>query len=642
MNQPDDTPLSVTVLLGRLRRAQAVAQVGSWELDLRARTMWGSEEAFRIYGLELNDAQSLPLPLVQSIPLPGYRPALDAALADLVAGRRPYDVEFEIVRRSDGARRTIHSLAELECAEDGTPAVVVGTLQDVTDRKAIQVALRRSEERFRMLLDHAADAIFLLTGGDGHGRVILSNMKACELTGVPPEELVGTAITALFSPEEQAREPFRSDLVARGDAVIRERTLTRRDGTTVPVEMHTARLPDGSYQSIVRDISDRRRLEEQLRLRQRMDSIGELAGGIAHDFNNILVAILGYGELLRDDAPELSDTSRESVRHIVHAAKRAADLVRRLQSLTRPDRSVQQCFDLHHCVAEAFHLLAETTDRRILKRVDLPPGTWFVRGTEADLYHAMVNLGLNAVQAIEAKALRSDDDVVSVEASGYHAGADDRLGLSPGDYVHVRVSDTGVGMAEDVRQRAFDPLFSTKHKGSRKGQGLGLTMVYHTVVRHHCGAIDIQTSEGRGTVFHLYLPASDAADAPATISQHAATAGRGTVLVVEDEEQVVSLARRVLERAGYGVLVASDGLSALRLFDEQPNDIRVVLLDQTLPTLSGTEVLAHIMGANPRMPVVLSSGNRLAVPPGLERTVRLLAKPYTPSELVRAIAAALS
>jgi two-component system, cell cycle sensor histidine kinase and response regulator CckA len=641
MNSPDDAPLRVAELLARLRRAQAVAQVGSWELDLSTGSMWASEEAFRIYGLPINATESLPLDQVQAIPLPEYRAILDASLKDLVSGRAAYDVEFELCRPRDGARRTIHSLAEVERAVDGTPRAVVGTLQDITERKAIEEALRASEERLRMLLEHAADAIFLISAASGCERVVRVNRRACELTGFSRDELVGLTVADRFSDDELAREPLRLDLVRRGEPVIRERTLTRKDGTTVPVEMHTARLPDGDYQSIVRDISDRRRLEEQLRLRQRMDSIGELASGIAHDFNNILVAILGYGEILTDEAPELSSSSRGAVQQIVVAARRAADLVRRLQSLTRPDRRVEGSFDLHQVVADAFHLLSETTDRRIRKEIGIAPGTWFVHGNGADLYHALVNLGLNAVQAIEARG-HAGDHVVRVDACRHDAEPGNGLSLAPGAYVHLRFSDTGAGMTADVRQRAFDPLFSTKQKGVRKGQGLGLTMVYHTVVVQHRGAIDIDSVEGRGTVFHLYLPAGRDVAKSAAAPVPAAPAGSGTVLVVEDEEQVSTLARRVLERAGYRVLVAGDGLSALTMFDAHAEEIRVVLLDQTLPTMSGAEVMAHIQRTHPGMPIVISSGNLVALPPGTADTVRVLAKPYSPSGLTSAVSAALA
>ena len=291
-------------------------------------------------------------------------------------------------------------------------------------------------------------------------------------------------------------------------------------------------------------------------------------------------------------------------------------------------------------VTEAFHLLAETTDRRILKEIALVPNRWFVRGSESDLYHALVNLALNAVQAIEAKGVTAAD-VVRIDAARYEAEPADRYGLAPGEYVHVRLADTGTGMSAEVKKRAFNPLFSTKEKGKRKGQGLGLTMVYNTIVAQHRGAIDVESEEGRGTVFHLYLPAGRGVPMQAEAPAQPTAPGSGTVLVVEDEEQVVGLACRVLERAGYRVLVAGDGLTAIEMFTRNAGDISVVLLDQTLPKMSGAEVMAHILRANPAMPIIISSGNRVPLPPSMPATVRLLPKPYSPADLTSAVQAAL-
>jgi PAS domain S-box-containing protein len=629
LSEPD-----VEVALDRLRRAQAVAHVGSWEIDLATGTMWGSEEAFRIYGLEMTADQEMPLAEVKRVPLAEHRPTLDRALHDLLAGRTPYDVEFAILR-PDGQSRIVHSRAEVARRPDGTAVAVIGTLQDVTERRSMEDALRASEARFRMILEHSADAILL---GGPEGAIVEANGQACQLTGYPREELLGSHVSILFTPEEVERSPLRFDLLDQGKAVIIERTLTRRDGTTVPVEMHSKRLPNGMYQSIYRDVGERRKLEEQLRLRQRMDSIGELASGIAHDFNNILVAILGYGQLLEIEGEELSASSREKVSRILTAAGRASDLVGRLQALSHPERSADATFDLHKVASDVVQMLVETTDRRVRIELAVEPGTCLVHGSESDIYHALVNLGLNGVQAIEEKG-PADGDVLRIEARPVSLEADAARGLAAGEYVAIRVSDTGPGMPPEVRARAFDPLFSTKRRGVRKGQGLGLTMVYHTIVTAHGGSIDVESEPGRGTSFHLLLAAAPGAVPEAFGAEQPATTRTraGTILVIDDELLILDVASRLLERAGHRVICAADGAEGMSRFEEHESEIDVLIIDVSLPKRSGTEIMREVLRRSPTKRIILSSGNRVEITGEEAQRVTLLPKPYAAADLLAAV-----
>jgi CheY-like chemotaxis protein len=261
-----------------------------------------------------------------------------------------------------------------------------------------------------------------------------------------------------------------------------------------------------------------------------------------------------------------------------------------------------------------------------------------VHGSESDIYHALVNLGLNAVQAIEERGA-ADGDRLGIGASPYVAPVDDPHGLAPGSYVHVCVSDTGPGMSPEVRVRAFDPLFSTKQRGVRKGQGLGLTMVYRTVVTAHGGAIDVETEEGKGTVFHLYLPAGRrlTASAAAQVTTGNASAEAATILIVEDEEQIVNLARSILERAGHRVIVAADGAQGVEQFTRHASEIDLVILDITLPKLGGEDVMREVLRQCPSMKIILSSGNRMKIPADRTGDVRLLPKPYAPSDLLSTV-----
>jgi PAS domain S-box-containing protein len=621
----------------RLRRAQRVARVGSWELDLATNTMWASDEAFRVYGLVRSEDNQLPFSVVREIPLPEYRGALDQALRELASEGRSYEVRFRIRRPSDGAIRHIHSFGEVTRGPDGKPILLTGTLQDITAQveatQAVENALRANEERARLILEQAADAILM---GDPAGNFIGVNETACALTGYAREELLGQNVRMLFSREVLAARPLRHSLMSAGESVIIERLLRRKDGSEIPVEMRSKRLSDGTLQAIIRDVSEQKRLEEQLQLRQRMDSIGTLAGGIAHDFNNILAAIMGYADLLRITKPGLGTDQQESLAQIQAASRRATDLVRGLQSLSRPRPAEVGSFDLHKIAAEVVHILEETTDRLIVKDVRIEPDRFLVRGDASALYHVLMNLGINAVQAIEEKGL-AQGGLVTLSASHYQAWESERRPLRPGDYVHLTVDDTGVGMTEDVRLRVFDPLFTTKEKGERKGQGLGLAMVYNIVVRQHAGWVEVESERGVGSTFHLFLPAGTAA---AVTNERPTTEPRGgseTILVVEDESQLLALTRVALKRLGYQVLAARDGQEAVDVFREQARRIDLVVLDRTLPRLSGERVLRQMQSLRADVKVVISSGDasiELADFPG---ALALLRKPYEPSKLCATI-----
>jgi PAS domain S-box-containing protein len=629
MTRDDRDPgAALAVSEARLRRAQRVARLGSWELDLQTSVMWGSDEAFRIYGLAPTPDNSLLFDIVKGIPLAEDRPLLDRAMRDLVERGTPYELRFRIRRHGDGAVRHVHSFAEATRDESGRPTLVTGTIQDVTEyeeaTQALQDALRANEERALLILEQAADAIFL---GAPDGTCIGVNERACELTGYAREQLLGRGFELLFAPEVLAAAPLRYDLIARGETVVNERLLTRSDGSRVLVEMRAKQLSDGTLQAIVRDISERRQLEEQLQLRQRMDSIGTLAGGIAHDFNNILAAIVGYADALRLSGDRLDERQLRSVENILRSSQRAADLVRGLQMLSHPGPGESESFDLHRVASEVFEVLEETTDRIIVKEMLVPPGAFVVHGSASGLYHALMNLGVNAVQAIEQKGATAGDRV-RIEAREYVAVEGDALPLRLGRWAHVMFSDSGVGMSGPVRKQAFDPLFTTKEKGERKGQGLGLAMVYNIVVRQHHGLIDVDSAEGAGSTFHLYLPlAGDGAERREAASA-AVAGGCETVLVVDDERQILALTREALEQVGYTVLAAADGQEGLDVFRERAAEIDLVLLDRTLPKLPGEELLRRMLALRPGIRVIISSGDASIGLESFPGARRVLHKPY--------------
>jgi len=613
----------------RLLRAQRVARLGSWELNLRTNVIWGSDEACRIYGLTTGPENTLPYHIVREIPLPEYRPRLDLALEELIKDGTPYEIRFRIRRFDDGEIRHIHSFAEATRDADGNPFLITGTIQDVTENeeaaRALQDALRSNEERARLILEQAADAIFLGTQNDGFSQV---NEQACALTGFAREELLGRDFQMVFTPDVLAADPLCYELLDDGETVIRERVLTRKDGTRVVVEMRSKRLSDGNNQSIVRDISERKRLEEQLYLRQRMDSLGTLAGGIAHDFNNILAAIVGFADAFCLSRETNTENPERTISGILQACGRAADLVRGLQMLTRPTPGETESFDLHSVASEVFRVLDQTTNRVIEKEMLIPPERFYVIGDASALYHALMNLGINAIQSIEEKGAEVGD-LVSIEAFDDEVLPGDPRALIPGRYIHVALRDTGIGMSPEVQTRAFDLLFTTKEKGERKGQGLGLSVVYNVVVRHHHGLITIDSRKGEGATFHVFLPRGQPSTIDDSSGAQSIRGGDETVLLIEDEQQLVTLTREVLEEFGYTVLTATDGQQGLDLFRRHSDQIDLVLLDRTLPRLAGDKVLKEMLAVRPGVKVIVTSGDTavdLTVVPGARK---ILHKPFS-------------
>jgi len=621
----------------RLRRAQRVARVGSWELDLVTNTMWASDEAFRVYGLVQTEDSQMPFALLREIPLPEFRSTLDQALHRLASEGMPYEEQFRIRRPSDGAIRHVRSLGEVTRDPAGKPILLTGTIQDITEQVesalAIEKVLRASEERTRLILEQAADAIVL---GDSRGNLVGVNETACSLTGYTREELLGQNIRMLFIDESLTKTPLRYDLVSVGGNVINERVLLRKDGAKVPIEMRSKQLSDGTLQAIIRDVSERTRLEAQLQLRQRMDSIGTLAGGIAHDFNNILAAIMGYADFLRNCTPDLNVEQQECVVQIMIASRRARDLVRGLQELSRPKPAEIGSFDLRQVAAEVLHVLEETTDRLIMKVLRMEPGQCLVHGDSSALYHVLMNLGINAVQAIEEKE-EAQGGLVTIAAQPYRPPVEGPLPLPPGSYVHLMVTDTGAGMTDEVRRRAFDPLFSTKQKGERKGQGLGLAMVYNIVVRQHGGYIEVESERGVGSTFHLYLPAGKSEQLAGEGSAAELRGGGETILVVEDEPQLRALTRKVLEQKGYTVLEAKDGQEAVEIFRGQAPSINLVILDRTLPKLSGEQVLREMRAVGADVKVLISSGDASLELANFPGALDLLRKPYDTGRLCKVV-----
>jgi PAS domain S-box-containing protein len=509
--------------------------------------------------------------------------------------------------------------------------------RDISARKAMEASLAASEADYRSLIEHAVDAILI---GNSRGEIIRANARAFELTGYGQDALLGMNIGALFSTEEHERAPLRYDRLDRGEDVRSERLLARPDGTSVPVEMNTRKLPDGRYQTFMRDITERRHVEAALRQTQKLESLGVLAGGIAHDFNNLLTAILGNLNLAQlYVAPE--SRSKPYLGAVEKIVLKAAELTRQMLAYSGKGSIVVRSHDLNQVVQEMTHLLEVSISKKVSLRLRLDPNIVPIDADVAQIQQVILNLVTNASDAVgDAEGAISISTRVMDLDDAYIAGTFASQKLSPGRYVALEVSDTGSGIPAEIMERIFDPFFTTK----AAGRGLGLSAMLG-ILRGHGAGYKIYSERGRGTTFKLFFPASNKPDERGLgTPEEEASLLHGTVLLVDDEEVLLTTLPPALEHFGLNVLTARDGREAVDVFCRDVSAVDVVLMDVTMPRMDGREAFRELRKLRADVRVILSSGYHEESVEGLrhEGLADFIQKPYQLSELRRVLARVLA
>ncbi len=506
--------------------------------------------------------------------------------------------------------------------------------------------LRRSERRLRTLVECLPDAVVVVDAGGGGGasnRVAAATMGAW---GAP-----GASLRRAFRPQDRA--PFDAWML-RGMGAEQEEVLLCRSAHEVEPrvwELRGVHLEEEGEASrlllLCRDLTERIREEEErlafqrrVEHAQRLESLGVMAGGIAHDFNNLLVAMLGHAALARTEVEPGGEVD-EHLSRIETAARRASDLTHQILTFSGKASVSPRTLDLGGLITEMEGLLGPALPTRAQLRLDVGPGPLFVKGDPAQLRQVVMNLVLNAAEALEGSG--GEVRLRGTAVAPSEAPAPDRLRLTDlpeGPLVCLEVADQGRGMESGVLDRIFEPFFTTK----ARGRGLGLAALLG-IIRSHRGGVVVDSSPGLGTTFRVYLPqASAEAPSPEPEPAPPRSAGEGTVLVVDDEEGVRRFACLVLERSGYQTLMAADGVEAMEIM-EGPEGARVgcILLDLAMPRLDGFETLQALRTVGFTLPVILSSGH----PPGhyrgdlLRMAQAFLPKPYGPRDLLERVEALL-
>jgi two-component system cell cycle sensor histidine kinase/response regulator CckA len=514
-----------------------------------------------------------------------------------------------------------------------------GVVQDITDRKQAEVALQESEERYRRLIELMPDGVAV----HQEGVIRMVNAAAVRTLGYDsPDQVIGQPILSFVHPHDRATVMQRVRVqLERGEvAPPREERFLRRGGGTVLVEAAGAPFSLGGKPAVlvvVRDITDRRRLEEQLRQAQKMEAIGRLAGGIAHDFNNLLTAINGYADLLLQMLHE-HDPARREVEAILKAGRRAAGLTQQLLAFSRKQVLEMRVLNPSALLED----LAKMLQRIIGEDIDLVvvpnPQVGNVRVDPAQMEQIIVNLAVNARDAMPQGG-RLTIEMANVELDATYA--QDHAEVLPGSYVCLAVTDTGAGMPPDILSHLFEPFFTTKEAGT----GLGLATVYG-IVKQFEGYIQVYSEVTEGTSFKIYLPR---VHEPATALEPSSRPeswprGTETVLVVEDNDMVRNLAIRILVAQGYNVLEASRGTVALGTVRTYAGAIDLLLTDVVMPEMSGRTLMERIREIRPGLRVLYMSGytdNVIAHHGVLEPGTPFLPKPFTPQVLAQKVRAVL-
>jgi PAS domain S-box-containing protein len=487
--------------------------------------------------------------------------------------------------------------------------------------------LAASEERYRALMEQANDAILVL---DAEERIQEANRAALRLLGRPRQEIVGRHYDDFVAPEElEDSRRSRENLALEGNVRVQLRHLVRPDGSRVPVEVSVSLVHIGDASTalvILHDISERRRLEAQFHQAQKMESVGRLAGGVAHDFNNLLTLILGYGNLVLQALADRPAVSRQ-VEAIVHAGESAAGLTRQLLAFSRHQVLVPTVIDVNALIRQLEQMLRRLIGEDIELVADLEPRLARIRADAGQIEQVLMNLVVNARDAMPGGGrltLSTRNHPAAAEAAVTH--------------VVLRVADTGCGIDSAVMAHLFEPFFTTKEEG--KGTGLGLATVYG-IVHQSGGNLEVESAPGEGASFAVYLPRTDEPATPPSAATAAAGRGHETILVVEDEASIRSLAREILEGQGYAVLEAPGAEEALRRAAEHAGPIHLLLTDVVMPGKSGVDLARDLLGLRPGLRVVYMSGYADRAVQADAPGVAFVQKPFDPALLARRVRATL-
>jgi two-component system, cell cycle sensor histidine kinase and response regulator CckA len=622
----------------KLAAAARLAQLGYWELDVVANRVSWSEESCRVLGLRVTERARSWDDFMELVHVDD-RPTLEECRARILRGEQGGRVVFRLPFH-DGSIRYAEAMGEAVRDQNGRTIRTVGAIQDVSERKRADEALRGSQERFQLALQATGLGLW---DWDFTTNTVQFWLEWKRQLGYEPDEIPNEyeEWETRLHPDDRERvlTALRGYLDGKLPEYALEFRLRHKDGTYLWIYTRGVVLRDSTGRQTHMigchlDITERKQLEEQYRQSQKMEAVGQLAGGIAHDFNNLLVVIGGYAELVAEELGP-SHPSRRDVDDIRAATRSAATLTRQLLAFGRRQILQPQVLDLNHVLRRMHRMLGRVIGEHITLVMTLS-ATARVYADPGQIDQVIMNLVLNARDAMPNGGrlmIETADAELDAAYVAQHRGA------SAGRHVMIAVSDTGVGMDEMTRARVFEPFFTTKAVGH--GTGLGLATVYG-IVKQSGGSIWVYSEPGRGTTFKIYLPRIKESVAEAVDKRTEPESPRGseTILVVEDDEIVRTLTCQALRRYGYLVVEAANGGEALLACERHPETIPLMITDVVMPHISGPELAARLRRLHPEIHVLYISGytDDAVVRHGLlDEALSFLQKPFTPSALVHKV-----
>jgi PAS domain S-box-containing protein len=624
----------------QLRRAEQLAKLAHWVWHPeRPGEGWDrgiaeySDAIADIFGVAPADMQMSNRAFIDRFVHPDDRGKVAEAFSHIAnAGPRAFALEYRI-QRPDGTIRTIYDVAKAVFEPDGTYSHTIGTVQDITDRKEIEENLRRSERSFRRVIDsNMVGVVFWGPDGTIHD----ANDAYLGIIGYTREELTAGKVNwRQITPPEYASvdDAANRRLQQQGVTGAYEKEYIRKDGSRVPVLIGGTALESDPAQgvSFVLDLTQQRKIEEQLRQGQKLQALGQLTGGVAHDFNNLLMIIMGNAEML---AAKLEGNPRllEMAELINNSAKRAAELTGRLLAFARRQPLRPAAVDVNRLVAGMDGMLRRTLGESVRIELVQGAGLWQAMIDSTALETAILNLAINARDAMP------NGGCLTVATANTHideAYARMRSEVRPGQYVAISVTDNGIGMSPEVAKQAFEPFFTTKDVG--KGSGLGLSMVYG-FIKQSRGHVSLYSEPDKGTTVRMYLPrVVGGTEQPAVGNDGMVPLPQGTerVLLVEDDDLVRSYSESQLRQLGYAVVAVNDGQSALEALKRDAFDL--LFTDVVLPGgLNGRQLADQARKLHPQLKVLYTSGytaDAIVHNGHLGPGVNLISKPYRQQDL---------
>jgi len=524
----------------------------------------------------------------------------DLPLVRAINEKKVIREEF-IVRHKDGSDHICDATAAPVLDNENTVIGGLIVFPEITERRRME----EDRERHLAAIEQLSEGV-VITDTDGTIEYVNSALE--KITGYPRQELIGQNPRILKSGEhddafyQQMWETITAGNTWNGKLVNKKKggLLYIEEATISPVLNISGKIIN--FVAVKRDITDEIKMEERLAQSQKMESIGTLAGGIAHDFNNILFPVIGHTELLMDDFPDAGST-RESLNAIYSGALRARDLVQQILAFARQEKSELRLMKMQPIIKEAIKLIRSTIPTSISITQNLQPDCGPVTADPTQIHQIVMNLATNAYHAMEESGGELTVSLKEIELGEYDLMSPD---MSPGLYARLTIGDTGVGMNKDVMNRIFDPYFTTKEKG--KGTGMGLSVV-HGIVKGMKGEIQVYSEPDKGTEFRIYLPiVKSASESQESKTDEAVLGGCERILLVDDEQVIITMERLVLERLGYHITSRTSSIEALEAFKADPDKFDLVITDMSMPKMPGDKLAAELIKIRPDIPILICTG----------------------------------